>query len=67
MSYFLWSGPPDEELNRVATSEKISERAILFAQVDRMLADEKSSRFVRKNDRRKTHLRVSRLDRLSRS
>ena len=44
LSYFLWSGPPDDELARLADEGKL--RANLPAQVKRMLADSRSKAFV---------------------
>jgi len=44
LSYFLWNSMPDSELFRLAEAGKLREN--LHAQVDRMLKDEKSSRFV---------------------
>ena len=43
LSYFLWSSIPDEELLSLAEQGKLSEPAVLHAQVDRMLADSRSS------------------------
>jgi uncharacterized membrane protein len=45
LSYFLWSGPPDEQLLELAAENRLSDPAILAVQVDRMLKDEKSRRF----------------------
>ena len=45
LSYFLWSGPPDEELYRAAQSGELSTPRGLVEQVDRMLASEKSEEF----------------------
>jgi hypothetical protein len=45
LSYFLWSSMPDEELFRLAAQNKL--RQNLSAQVSRMLADKRSSEFVR--------------------
>jgi hypothetical protein len=45
LSYFLWSSMPDAELFRLAGEHEL--RAHLKAQVDRMLADPRSSEFVR--------------------
>ncbi len=45
LSYFLWSSCPDDELMKQA--EEGSLRENLRAQVDRMLSDEKSDRFVK--------------------
>lgn len=46
LSYFLWSAPPDAELLRLAEKKTLHEPAILSAQVDRLIADPKSSAFV---------------------
>ena len=45
LSYFLWSSMPDAELIRLAGEHKLREN--LRAQVDRMLADPRSSEFIR--------------------
>jgi hypothetical protein len=45
LSYFLWSTMPDEELFRLAAQNKL--RQNFSAQVSRMLADKRSSEFVR--------------------
>jgi hypothetical protein len=45
LSYFLWSSLPDDELLTLARNGKL--RTNLRAQVDRMLKDDKSRRFVR--------------------
>lgn len=45
LSYFLWSSMPDEELFRLAAQNKL--RQNLSAQVNRMLADKRSSEFIR--------------------
>jgi hypothetical protein len=42
LSYFLWSSMPDEELLSLAEQGKLHEPETLHAQVDRMLADERS-------------------------
>lgn len=39
LSFFLWSSIPDEELLKLAEQDKLSEPAVLEAQVRRMLAD----------------------------
>ncbi len=46
LSYFFWSSMPDQKLIQLATAGKLHEHATLSAQVDRMLADPKSQRFV---------------------
>ncbi len=47
LSYFLWKSLPDEELFALAGEGKLSDQEVLTQQVDRMLGDEKSNRFVR--------------------
>ncbi|MEO1523870.1 MAG: DUF1592 domain-containing protein [Planctomycetota bacterium] len=47
LSYFLWKSLPDAELMELADEGKLVEPRVLAEQVDRMLADEKSQRFVR--------------------
>jgi len=47
LSYFLWKSLPDEELFGLAEQGKLSDLQVLAGQVDRMLDDEKSYRFVR--------------------
>lgn len=42
LSYFLWSGPPDAELSRLASRGALSEDRVLESQVARMLADPRS-------------------------
>ncbi len=46
LAYFLWSSTPDQELLKAAQSGKLSDPEELSRQVDRMLADPKSERFV---------------------
>jgi len=46
MSYFLWSSMPDAELLKLASNDKLHEPATLSTQMNRMLADPKSQRFV---------------------
>jgi mono/diheme cytochrome c family protein len=43
LSYFLWSSMPDDELLRLAESNKLHQPAVLDAQLKRMIADGKSS------------------------
>jgi hypothetical protein len=47
LSYFLWSTMPDAELYAAAKSGRLHEPETLRAQVKRMLADSKISRFTR--------------------
>jgi mono/diheme cytochrome c family protein len=42
LSFFLWSSIPDDELLRLAEARRLSEPAVLEAQVRRMLADAKA-------------------------
>lgn len=46
LSYFIWAGPPDEELLRVARENRLSDAATLRSQVLRMTRDPKVSRFA---------------------
>ena len=46
LSYFIWSAPPDAELLSLAQQNTLHQPAILSAQVDRLIADPKSSAFV---------------------
>ena len=46
LSYALWSAPPDEALLRTAKSGALTSDKILQTQVDRLLADPRSRRFV---------------------
>ncbi len=45
LSFFLWSSIPDDQLLKVAEEGKLKDPSVLSAQVDRMLADERSSAF----------------------
>ena len=46
LSYFLWSSLPDDELTALAARGELRKPAVLRAQVDRMLGDKRSQRFV---------------------
>ena len=46
LSYFLWSTMPDDTLFELADSGRLTEPAVIVQQVERMLADERSSAFV---------------------
>ncbi|MCZ6675242.1 MAG: DUF1592 domain-containing protein [Verrucomicrobia bacterium] len=46
LSYFLWNSMPDKELLRLAESGQLLKPRVIRKQVLRMLADEKSHRFV---------------------
>ncbi len=45
LSFFLWSSIPDEQLLSLAEQGKLKDPGVLSHQVDRMLADERSSEF----------------------
>ncbi|MDA7641058.1 DUF1592 domain-containing protein, partial [Opitutaceae bacterium] len=45
LSYFLWSGPPDERLLELASRNELSDPATLAAEVSRMLRDSRAHRF----------------------
>jgi hypothetical protein len=47
LSYFLWSSAPDDELRALARDGKLARPEVLRGQVERMLADPKSERFIR--------------------
>ena len=47
LSYFLWRSMPDAELLEVAGDGRLSDPTVLTWQVDRMLNDPKSERFVK--------------------
>jgi hypothetical protein len=46
LSFFLWSSIPDEELLETAAKGRLKDRAVLEAQVRRMLADPRASALV---------------------
>jgi hypothetical protein len=46
LSYFLWGSQPDSELFNLARRNRLSRPGVLALQMDRMLADERSDRFV---------------------
>ncbi|HWA98709.1 MAG TPA: DUF1592 domain-containing protein [Pirellulales bacterium] len=46
LSYLLWSGPPDNELLALAASDALHSPGVLAAQVDRMIADDRSREFA---------------------
>jgi mono/diheme cytochrome c family protein len=47
LSFLLIGGPPDDELRRLAAAGRITEPAVLDAQVDRLLSDPRSRGFLR--------------------
>ena len=46
LSYFLWSSLPDDALSALAAKGELRKPAVLRAQVERMLGDQRSQRFV---------------------
>lgn len=60
LSYWLWNGPPDEALLAAARDGSVKTPAVLHAQVDRLLADPRSERFIA--DFANQWLELSRLD-----
>ncbi|WP_246112674.1 DUF1592 domain-containing protein [Allorhodopirellula solitaria] len=46
LSYALWAAPPDERLVEAAESGRLTDPAELRSQIQRLLADERSSEFV---------------------
>lgn len=46
LSYFLWNSLPDERLSELAASQKLHEPEVLRGEVERLLKDAKSERFV---------------------
>lgn len=47
LSYYLWASMPDETLIELAASGALNDPAIIKAQVERLLADERAGDFVR--------------------
>jgi hypothetical protein len=47
LSYFLWSGPPDETLLDLAARKELSQPGVLTTQVERLLGHAKSDEFVK--------------------
>jgi mono/diheme cytochrome c family protein len=46
LSYFVWSSLPDEELTALAARGELRKPAVLRVQVERMLNDDRSQRFI---------------------
>lgn len=46
LAFFLWNSPPDAELRQLAAQKKLHNPAVLQGQVDRLLNDARSQRFV---------------------
>ena len=57
LSFFLWSTLPDDQLLRVAREGRLSQPAVLREEVRRMLADPRSSAFVKNFAGQWLHLR----------
>jgi hypothetical protein len=47
LSYFLWASAPDRQLLKLASENKLSEKAVLAQQVDRLLNDPRSETLSR--------------------
>lgn len=47
LSYFLWGSMPDDELLALAAQNKLENETVIAEQVRRLLADQKSSDFIR--------------------
>jgi hypothetical protein len=60
LSYWLWNGPPDDALLAKARDGSLSRPEVLRAQVDRLLSDKRSERFI--EDFTNQWLELSRLD-----
>lgn len=46
LSYWLWNSPPDEPLLAAARDGSLAEPAVVHAQVERLLTDPRSDRFI---------------------
>lgn len=57
LSYFLWSSMPDERLFSLAADGSLSDSKVLAAEVERLIDDPKSERFVRNFTGQWLHLR----------
>lgn len=60
LSYFLWKSIPDEQLFHYAKGKKLDQPKVLKKQVDRMLDDPRSQRFI--SDFCRQWLRLSAID-----
>jgi len=47
LSYWLWNGPPDDTLLAAARDGSLQRAEVLHREVDRLLADPRSERFIR--------------------
>src|SRR5205823_1978302 len=46
LSFFLWNSPPDELLRACARSGELAESSVLHSEVERLLNDPRSRRFI---------------------
>jgi hypothetical protein len=46
LAFWLWNSPPDDELLALAKQNKLDEPATLHAQIERLLTDARSERFI---------------------
>jgi hypothetical protein len=46
LAFFIWSGPPDDELLELAAQGKLSDEGVFEQQIDRLLADPRASALV---------------------
>jgi hypothetical protein len=46
LAYWLWNSPPDDALLAASASGRLADPAVLHAEVDRLLADPRSDRFI---------------------
>jgi len=60
LSYWLWNGPPDDALLAKAHDGSLNRPEVLHSEVDRLLADRRSERFI--EDFTNQWLELSRLD-----
>ena len=60
LSYWLWNGPPDDALLAKAHDGSLNRPEVLYNEVDRLLADKRSERFI--EDFTNQWLELSRLD-----
>ncbi len=60
LSYWLWNGPPDDELLQAAKDGSLSNADAIATQVDRLLNDPRSNRFI--EDFTNQWLELSRID-----
>ena len=60
LSYWLWNGPPDDTLLAKARDGSLNRPDVLHSEVDRLIADKRSGRFI--EDFTNQWLELSRLD-----